>query len=106
MSAREEEKRKVLDLLKKGELITYEPGKTIPQLKQWKYLRVLEQCQPATIEEFVAKLRNAIGKAKQQGVKAVLTKLIKQNKAAAVIYRGQIFYLTKEKFDELSPRES
>ena len=91
-------KEEIIEKIRKGEVIVYEPGKGIPFLRKWQYLKVLERIQPATIDEIVKEL----GKSKKQGVKAFLTKLIKKGEVQAVVYKGEIYYLAKEKYEELT----
>jgi len=93
------EKEEIIEKIRKGEVIVYEPGKGIPFLRRWEYLKVLETIQPATLDEIVRELG---GNRKKQGVKAFLSKLIKKGEVKAVVYRGEIYYLTKEKFEELT----
>jgi DNA-binding transcriptional ArsR family regulator len=91
----EEEKKQVLEAIKKG--LAQEVTPTLR--KRLPYLRAIGEKQPCTIEE----IANEIGKTGKSlaGLKAVLTKLTKKGLICSVEYQGKEYYLLKAKYDEL-----
>ena len=93
------DKEIILEKIRKGEVDIYKPGMRIPRQH---YYKIVEKLQPATVSEVVEELRKRTNRDyKERGVKAILGRMLKKGELEAVIYKGEIYYLTKEKYQEL-----